>query len=93
MQAVEQSTWQLILTAVEKLHASSGEFRSDEIIKEVQKLDPLRGVTSIRPVLQGMTSNAGKGPLSPCGQPLIRVRHGIYRLMGDAEKVNLHLQS
>lgn len=88
MQAVEQSTWQLILIAVEKLHARGGDFRSDEIIKEVQKLDPLRGVTSIRPVLQGMTSNAGKGPLSPCGQPLIRVRHGIYRLTGDVEKVN-----
>ena len=34
MQAVEQSTWQLILIAVEKLHASGGDFRSDEIIKE-----------------------------------------------------------
>lgn len=89
MQAVEQPTWKLILIAVEKLHASGGKFRSDEVIKEVQKLDPLRGVTSIRPVLQGMTSNAGKGPSSPCGQPLVRVSHGIYRLKGDFEKVNL----
>ena len=88
MQAVDQPTWQLILIAVKKLNASFGDFRLGEIIKEVQLLNPHLDRTSIQPVVQGMTSNAGKGPPSPCGQPLVRVSHGIYRLMGDIEKVN-----
>ncbi len=51
-----------------------------ELVKGVQKLDPARDRVSIQPVVQGMTVNAAKGPPSPCGKPLYRVEHGIYRL-------------
>ena len=51
-----------------------------DLVKGVQKLDPDRDRGSIQPVVQGMTVNAAKGPPSPCGKPLFRVEHGIYRL-------------
>lgn len=53
-------------------------FTLADLISEVQRLDPSRERTSIQPVVQGMTVNAGKGPPSPCGRPLIRVHHGVY---------------
>lgn len=87
MRALDQPTWQLILKAAEHLDATVGDFRLDEIIKEVQLLDPSRGRTSISPVVQGMTANAGKGPPSPCGQPLVRVAHGLYRLSDEVREV------
>lgn len=59
-----------------------------ELIKEIQKSKPELGRPSIQPVVQGMTSNAGSGPTSPCGKPLLRVDHGLYRLqrlLSDSE--------
>lgn len=87
MNAQDQPTWQLILKVAEQLDATTGDFRLIEVIKEVQRLDPSRGRTSISPVVQGMTANAGKGPPSPCGQPLVRVAHGHYRFNRDAVDV------
>lgn len=83
MKASNEPTWKLILWAVEQLAVGKGEFRLDDIIRKVQERDPDRGRPTISPVVQGMTSNAGKGPLSPCGQPLFRISHGLYRLNGD----------
>lgn len=87
MGALDEPTWQLILKAAERLDATAGDFRLDEVIKEVQRLDPGRGRTSIQPVVQGMTANAGKGPRSPCGRPLVRIGHGLYRLAGELLEV------
>lgn len=87
MPALDEPIWQLILKAAESLTAEIGDFRLDEVIKEVQRLDPRLGRTSIQPVVQGMTSNAGKGPPSPCGRPLVRIRHGLYRQAGEVETV------
>lgn len=83
MNAMDQPTWQLVLQAAEHLKATVGDFRLDEIVTVVQLFEPGRGKTSIHPVVQGMTSNAGKGPPSPCGKPLVRIRHGLYRLEGE----------
>lgn len=80
MNWVDQPTWRLILKVAEGLQTESEAFRLTQIVKGVQQLDPSRGWTSIQPVVQGMTANAGKGPPSPCGRPLVRVSHGIYRL-------------
>lgn len=80
MIVVDQPTWKLTLMVAERLQTESGDFRLTQIVKGVQQLDPSRGWTSIQPVVQGMTANAGKGPPSPCGRPLVRVSHGIYRL-------------
>ena len=87
MQALDRPIWQLILTAAERLDARVNDFRLNEIVKEVQRLEPALGRTSIQPVVQGMTSNAGKGPPSPCGRPLVRVAHGLYRLSGEVSEV------
>lgn len=73
-------TWQLVLAAAERLGAASGEFRMLELVAEVQQLDPARGRGTIQPVIQGMTANAGGGPPSPCGKPLMRTGHGLYRI-------------
>lgn len=80
MNLVDQPTWKLILMVAGGLQTDSGTFRLTQIVKGVQQLDPSREWTSIQPVVQGMTANAGKGPPSPCGRPLVRVSHGIYRL-------------
>ena len=72
--------WQLVLDAASKLQGISGDFRLKQLVEEVQREHPSLGQSSIHPVVQGMTSNAGKGPLSPCGKPLYRVQYGLYRL-------------
>jgi hypothetical protein len=78
----ETPTWELVLDAARELHARVGEFRLDELIRQVQAADPARGRGTIQPTVQGMTVNAGTGPLSPCGKPLYRVRRGYYTLVG-----------
>lgn len=79
-------TWQLVLTAAARLAAAGDRsFRLGEIVAEVQRGDPARGRGTIQPVVQGMTANAGTGPPSPCGKPLLRVGHGLYRLADDAD--------
>lgn len=80
MNLVDQPTWKLILKVAERLQTESGAFRLTQIVNGVQQFDPSREWSSIQPVVQGMTANAGKGPPSPCGRPLVRVSHGIYRL-------------
>lgn len=80
MKPVDQPTWKLILMVAEGLRKEFGAFRLTQIVKGVQQLDPTREWTSIQPVVQGMTANAGKGPPSPCGRPLVRVSHGVYRI-------------
>lgn len=82
-----QPTWKLILIVVERLQREFSDFRMTEIVKGVQELDPNRAPNSIHPVVQGMTANAGKGPASPCGQPLRRVAHGIYTFRMDVPEV------
>ena len=86
MNVMDHPTWQLILNAAKHLDVSVGDFRLIQIINEVQRLDPSRGRASISPVVQGMTSNAGKGPPSSCGQPLVRVSHGLYRLTEESRE-------
>src|SRR5215472_14885020 len=73
-------TWQLVLDAARRLAAAHGEFRLQDLVAEVQRADPARGRGTIRPVVQGMTVNAGTGPPSPCGKPLLRTGHGWYTL-------------
>lgn len=80
MNVVDQPTWKLILMVAERLQTESGDFRLTQIINGVQQLDRNREWTSIQPVVQGMTGNVGKGPSSPCGQPLVRISRGMYRL-------------
>jgi hypothetical protein len=77
----EAPVWKLVLDAARRLGANgSREFKLDSIVAAVQALHPEYGRGSIQPVVQGMTRNAGKGPTSPCGKPLLRVRHGWYVL-------------
>lgn len=88
MGSLNQPIWQFVLHAATKLDQSHGDFRMKELITEIQKSKPELGRPSIQPVVQGMTSNAGSGPPSPCGKPLLRVEHGLYRLqrnLSDAE--------
>ena len=80
---VDQPIWKLVLKIAERLQTEVGDFRMIDIVTEVQRIDPSRGRGSIQPVVQGMTSNAGIGPYSPCGEPLFRVSHGVYRLVGQ----------
>src|SRR5690349_22714206 len=80
MSGSNEPTWRLVLTAAERLTASRGEFRLQDLVVEVQRMDPGRGRGTIQPVVQGMTSNAGSGPPSPCGKPLLRVGHGLYKV-------------
>ena len=87
--ASTQPTWQVVLSASQSLSASLGEFRLQELISEVLRLAPGREPGSISPVVQGMTANAGQGPQSPCGKPLFRVSHGLYRLIDDGESDQL----
>jgi hypothetical protein len=80
MSRQDEPTWRLVLSAAERLSASRGEFRLQDLVVEVQRMDPGRGRGTIQPVVQGMTSNAGSGPPSPCGKPLLRVGHGLYKV-------------
>lgn len=75
-----EPTWRLVLLAAQRLDAVADEFRMQDLVAEVQRMDPGRGRGSIQPVIQGMTANAGGGPASPCGKPLIRVGHGVYKI-------------
>lgn len=86
-------TWKLVLESAQLLSARSANFGMKELILEVQRFDPGRGRGSIAPVIQGMTVNAAKGPHSPCGKPLYRVEHGIYRLMQTAKLLEIRSQS
>lgn len=90
MSIEEQPIWQLILRAAERLGAPANDFRLFQVIKEIQLINPQLERTSIQPVVQGMTSNAGKGPTSPCGKPFLRVSHGVYRLNVEAHKLESH---
>jgi hypothetical protein len=84
-------TWQLVLEAAERLAAANGEFRLQDLVAEVQRIDPARGRGTIQPTVQGMTVNAGTGPPSPCGKPLRRTSHGWYTLAdGNASPVTRH---
>jgi hypothetical protein len=86
MNRSNEPTWRLVLSAAERLNASHGEFRLQDLVVEVQRMDPDRGRGTIQPTVQGMTLNAGTGPPSPCGKPLLRVGHGLYKLAeGSAE--------
>lgn len=83
-------TWVLVIEAVDSLRQQNGgEFSLADIVREVQGMDPSRGRTSIQPIVQGMTENAGKGPSSPCGYILVRVRHGVY--MADSPSTSRQL--
>lgn len=78
-------TWQLVLEAARELsQGTKHPFALAEVIRYVQSVDPARGRTSIQPVVQGMTRNAGIGPPAPCGKVLERVAHGVYSLESDA---------
>lgn len=79
MSGSDEPTWRLVLSAAERLTASGGEFRLQDLVVEVQRMHPGRRRGTIQPVVQGMTSNAGSGPPSPCGKPLLRVGHGLYK--------------
>ncbi|MDQ3485126.1 MAG: hypothetical protein M3445_06905 [Actinomycetota bacterium] len=74
-------TWQLVVEVARGLSARHNSFRLADIVESVQRLDPSRARTSIQPVVQGMTSNAGRGPQQPCGKVLLRTDHGWYRLL------------
>jgi hypothetical protein len=58
-------------------------FKLSDLVAVVQQRDPGRARTTIQPVVQGMTANAGKGPASPCGTPLLRIGRGYYELASD----------
>lgn len=73
-------TWEVVLEAAQRLVAATGEFRLQDLVAEVQRVDPARGRGTIQPTVQGMTVNAGTGPPSPCGKPLLRTGHGWYTL-------------
>lgn len=74
-------TWQLVLDAARQF-SDSGQlpFAHAALIEHVQRVDPRRGRTSIQPIIQGMTANAGAGPPQPCGHALQRVSRGYYVL-------------
>lgn len=73
-------TWMMVIEAAERLTAAGhSPFKLSRLITEVQGID-WRARDTIQPVIQGMTVNAGKGPPSPCGKPLIRVDRGYYKL-------------
>ena len=74
-------TWQLVVEVARGLSARHNSFRLADIVEGVQRLDASRARTSIQPVVQGMTSNAGRGPQQPCGKVLVRTDHGWYRLL------------
>lgn len=76
-------TWQLVIEVARRLSAERNSFRLADIVAGVQQVDASRARTSIQPVVQGMTSNAGRGPQQPCGKVLLRTDHGWYRLLPE----------
>src|SRR5882757_3021104 len=79
-------TWALVLEAATQLDERG--HSPFELIAEVQRRDPARERETIQPVVQGMTANAGKGPLSPCGKVLLRVDRGYYKLRDVASEAS-----
>jgi len=74
-------TWQLVLESANELAAAAETpFKLERLVELVQRKDRTRGRTTISPAVQGMTVNAGKGPLQPCGKVLYRTSPGFYRL-------------
>jgi hypothetical protein len=43
-----EPTWRLVLLAAQRLDAVTGEFRMQELVTEVQRMDPARGRGSIQ---------------------------------------------
>ena len=79
------AAWELVLEAAKSLTTRGlVEFTRAQLLDEVRRRDASRQPESVGPVIQGMTANATGGPPSPCGTPLVRVGHGIYRLAGPA---------
>jgi hypothetical protein len=77
----DEPIWKLVLQAAGVLDEGRGSnFRLQSLIALIQTTYPSCDRTSIQPIVQGMTVNAGEGPPSPCGKPLERVSHGVYRL-------------
>jgi hypothetical protein len=81
--ADSRPTWQLVLEVARGLSARHSSFRLADIVEGVQRIDPPRPRTSIQPIVQGMTSNAGRGPKQPCGKVLLRTDHGWYRVLPE----------
>jgi hypothetical protein len=75
-------TWQLILEAAERVTAAgNAPFKLEDLITEVQRMDPSRERGSIQPIVQGMTVNVGKGSRSSAGRTVFRrTDHGCYEL-------------
>lgn len=81
-------TWQLVLDAAQQFSRSGqSPFALGALIEEVQRVDRSRDRTSIQPIVQGMTVNAGAGPQQPCGQVLERVSRGYYALRDGAAPI------
>ena len=74
-------TWELVLQAASALEQRGiRRWRLQQLIEEVQRLDPQRGRGTISPTLQGMTANAPGGPPSAAGTPITRVGRSAYHL-------------
>lgn len=55
-------TWQLVLeVAKRRRERKEATFRMADLVADVQRIDPRRARSSIQPVIQGMTLNAGLG--------------------------------
>ena len=79
-------TWQLVLeVAKQRRERKKTTLRMADLVADVQRIDPRRARSSIQPVIQEMTLNAGLGPTQPCGKVLTRVQHGWYQLLSDDE--------
>ncbi len=84
----ERHTWELIVEVAEDLtRRGQTPFEMRTLIREVQRLDPSRDRGSIQPIVQGLTVNAGTGPPSRGGKPLLRVAHGLYALRPEEHEV------
>lgn len=81
--AAPRPTWQLVLEVARSLGARQNSVRLADIVAGVQRVDGSRARTSIQPVVQGMTRNAGRGPRQPCGKVFLRTDHGWYRLLPE----------
>ncbi|MFP5219779.1 MAG: DUF6884 domain-containing protein [Actinomycetes bacterium] len=81
-----EPAWSLLLQAARGLTGRGvSPFSRDQLLREVQRLDPSRRDSSLGPVLQGLTANAPGGVPSPVGRPLLRVGRGQYRLVEAGE--------
>jgi hypothetical protein len=81
-------TWQLVLDAAQQFtDLGESPFALGALIEQVQLADGSRDRTSIQPIVQGMTVNAGAGPPQPCGRVLERVSRGYYVLRATAAPI------